>query len=66
MFLLLSIPNYLVGKAGGKVKTGLYVNGSGDPTTRIGFTLQKIMGVPIEKWGTQSLETRKLITDIIA
>lgn len=60
-----SIPTYLIGKAGGRMKTGYHVVGGGDPITRIGFTLMKIMGVPMEKWGTRSLETSKPITEIM-
>ena len=60
-----SIPNYLIGKAGGRMKTGLFVNGGGDPVTRIGFTLQKMMGLQIDQWGTKSLHTTKAISEIM-
>ena len=59
------IPVYLAGKAGGRVKTGLHVVGSGDPITRVGFTALKVMGVPVERWGTKSLQTSKPITEIM-
>src|SRR5205085_3571282 len=51
------IPTYLAGRAGGKIKTGLHVVGHGDPITRIGFTIMRALGVPLEKWGTNSLQT---------
>ncbi len=60
------IPTYLAGSAGGRLKTGLHVVGNGDPITRIGFTLMRAMGVPIERWGTKSLQTSKPITEILA
>ena len=44
----------------------LHVVGNGDPITRIGFTLMRAMGVPIERWGTKSLQTSKPITEILA
>ncbi len=60
------VPTYLAGKAGGRIKAGYHVVGGGDPITRIGFTAMRAMGVPLEKWGTKSLQTSKLITDILA
>ncbi len=60
------IPIFFAGKAGGRVKTGLHVVGGGDPITRVGLTAMKIMGVPIQSWGTKSLRTSKLITDVMA
>jgi hypothetical protein len=60
------IPTYLAGKAGGRVKTGLHVVGGGDPITRIGLTIQQIMGVQVDRWGTNSLQTSKPISEILA
>ena len=60
------IPVYLAGKGGGRVKTGLHVVGNGDPITRVGFTAMRAFGVPLEKWGTNSLQTSKVITEYLA
>jgi len=60
------VPFMTVGRAGGRIKTGYYVAGNGDPATRIGLTAMQIMGVPIDSWGTRSLATSKTITDILA
>jgi hypothetical protein len=60
------IPTYLAGSGGGRFKTGLHVVGNGDPITRIGFTVMRALGVPLEKWGTKSLQTSKPITEILA
>ena len=60
------VPVYLIGGAGGRVKQGMYVAGGGDPITRIGLTTMQIMGVPIETWGTKSLQTSRPITEILA
>ena len=60
------VPTYLAGKAGGRVKTGMHVVGGGDPITRIGLTIQQIMGVRTDHWGTNSLQTSKPITEILA
>lgn len=60
------VPVYLAGKAGGRIKTGLHVVGGGDPITRIGLTLQQLMGVQVDSWGTKSLRTSKPVTEILA
>lgn len=60
------VPVYLIGRAGGRVKTGQHIVGGGDPITRIGLTVQKVMGVPVDKWGTKSLQTSRPITEIMA
>ena len=55
-----------VGSAGGRLKTGLHIPfPKGDPATRVGLTLQQIMGVPISSWGTESNQTSKTITEIV-
>ncbi|MFL2771934.1 MAG: DUF1552 domain-containing protein [Rhodospirillaceae bacterium] len=60
------VPAYLIGGAGGKIKQGMYVAGGGDPITRVGLTTMQAMGVPVQTWGTKSLETSKPITEILA
>lgn len=60
------VPAYLIGGAGGRVKQGMYVAGGGDPITRVGLTTMQAMGVPVQTWGTKSLETSKPITEILA
>lgn len=59
------VPFMSIGRAGGRIKTGLYVHGNGDPTTRIGLTAMQLMGVSIDSWGTRSLATSKPINDIV-
>ncbi len=63
---VVGIPVMLAGKAGGRVKSGIHVKGNGDPITRIGLTLQQLMGVPVDKWGTKSMITSKSVSEIIA
>lgn len=60
------VPFMTVGRAGGRIKTGYHVIGSGDPGTRIGLTAMQVMGLSIDSWGTRSLKTSKTITDILA
>jgi len=59
------IPMFTVGTAGGRIKTGLHIVGNGDPITRIGLTAMKVMGVPIDRWGTKSLQTSKVVSEIL-
>jgi hypothetical protein len=61
-----NIPVFTVGTAGGRMKTGKHIIGNGDPISRIGLTVMQVMGMPVEKWGTGSLQTSKPITEIIA
>jgi hypothetical protein len=60
-----NIPIFTVGTAGGRLKTGLHINGNGDPISRVGLTIMQVMGLPIEKWGTGSLTTSKPVTEIL-
>jgi hypothetical protein len=61
-----NLPILTVGSAGGRLRTGLHVAGSGDPATRVGLTLQQALGVPVNSWGGLSNETSKTVTDILA
>ena len=61
-----NIPMMTAGSAGGKLKTGVYVDGVGTPVSRVGLTLQQVMGVPLDKWGSKSMETSKAIGEIVA
>jgi len=60
-----SIPVLLVGKGGGKIRSGLHVAGNGDPVTRTGLTVMRAMGVNQETWGTRSMQTSKVIDEIL-
>jgi len=63
---VVGIPIMIAGKAGGRLKTGIHIKGQGDPVTRIGLTLQQLMGVPVDKWGGGSMQTSKPITELLA
>lgn len=60
------IPAMLAGRAGGKVKNGIHVNGAGEPITRLGLTMQQLMGMPVERWGLDSMETDRPVGEILA
>ncbi|HEX7855150.1 MAG TPA: DUF1552 domain-containing protein [Sphingobium sp.] len=60
-----NIPMMTAGSGGGRIKTGIHVTGDGTPVSRVGLTLQQAMGVPVDRWGTNSLETNKPIKEIL-
>jgi len=61
-----NIPMMTVGRAGGRVKTGMHLAVNGDPVTRVGLTVQQALGVPVDNWGTLSLNTNRTFGEIIA
>jgi hypothetical protein len=60
-----NIPMFTAGTAGGRLKTGLHIQGDGTPGTRLGYTLMKVLGLDIPSWGTLSNTTSKEISEIL-
>ena len=60
------IPLLLAGRAGGRVRSGLHIKGNGDPVSRVGLTVQQVMGLPVDRWGTRSMETQRPLTEVLA
>ena len=61
-----AIPVLTAGKAGGRLKTGQHVYGNTDTVSRVGLTVQQAMGLSLDKWGTQEMQTAKTIPEILA
>jgi hypothetical protein len=59
------IPMFTAGRAGGRIKTGLHIDGGGSPGTRLGYTAMRLMGLDVPSWGTQSNLTSKEIGEIL-
>jgi hypothetical protein len=59
------IPMMTAGKAGGRLKTGIHVDGKGEAGTRLGYTVQRVMGLNISEWGTGSLKSSREISEIL-
>ena len=59
------LPMFSAGRAGGRIKTGLHIDGGGTPGTRLGYTMMKTLDVDIPSWGTQSNNTSKEISEIL-
>lgn len=60
------IPMFSAGNAGGRVKTGLHIDGGGSPGTRLGYTAMRLMGLETTFWGNQSNTTSNEIGEILA
>ncbi|MFN3313713.1 MAG: DUF1552 domain-containing protein [Hyphomonas sp.] len=60
------IPAMTAGRAGGRIKNGLLIAANGDPITRIGLTMQQIAGLPVDRWGTASMDTSSDITQLLS
>ena len=59
------VPIMTVGRAGGRMKTGIHVVANGDPSTRVGLTAQQVMGVSVNSWGRLSNQTSKPLTELL-
>jgi hypothetical protein len=59
------IPLFTAGRAGGRLKSGLHIDGAGATNARIGYTAMKIMGVDTNSWGTKSNSTSKELSEIL-
>jgi len=59
------IPMMTAGKAGGRLKTGIHVDGQGGVPTQVGYTLLKTMGSPLGDWGKGALNTSRLVSEIL-
>ncbi len=60
------LPVMTAGRAGGRLRTGIHVAGTNDPTTRIGLTVQQLLGLSVDKWGAGSMQTQKPIGELFA
>lgn len=60
------MPLMLAGQAGGRVRTGVHIKGNGDPVSRVGLSVQQVMGLPVDRWGTGAMETQRPVTEVLA
>ncbi len=60
------LPIMLAGRSGGRILPGLHVRGAGEPTTRVGLTVQQLMGLNVGAWGTKANRTSRPVTEILA
>ena len=62
---VIDLPMFTAGRAGGRIKTGLHIDGNKAPVTRLGYTAMKVLGLDINSWGTNSNKTDKVISEIL-
>jgi Protein of unknown function (DUF1552) len=60
------IPMFTAGRAGGRVRTGLHVDGGGTAATRVGYTAMKVFGVDAASWGSKSNSTSSEVSEVLA
>ncbi|HLG89431.1 MAG TPA: DUF1552 domain-containing protein [Alphaproteobacteria bacterium] len=61
-----NIPIITAGSANGRMKTGIHCAALGDTVARVGLTVQQAMGLPVSTWGTESNQTSKPFTEVLA
>ena len=61
-----NMPVFTVGGASGRLKTGLHIAAEGDAATRVGFTIQKALGVVSDRWGAESNEVRTPYNEVLS
>ena len=66
MHSLDGIPMMTAGRAGGRIRSGLHVDGNGKPATQVGLTLMQAMGLNPGAWGAGSMNTSEPIAEILA
>ncbi len=59
------VPLFTAGRAGGRIKSGLHIDGGGGPGARVGYTALKAFGLDATSWGTKSNATSKEIGEIL-
>ncbi|MFZ1864658.1 MAG: DUF1552 domain-containing protein [Polyangiales bacterium] len=59
------IPMMIAGGAGGALTPGVHISGATSPTTRVGLTIQQVMGLNTERWGTRSMEVTQSVSEIV-
>lgn len=60
-----NLPILVAGTAGGKWKSGQHIAGRGDPSSRVGLTIQQALGMPVESWGSDAMKTSRPISEVI-
>lgn len=59
------IPMFSAGRAGGRVRTGLHIDGGTSPGCRLGYTAMRLMGLDVPSWGDKSNQTAAEISEIL-
>lgn len=60
------LPMLVAGLASGRMKGGFHVAGDNSTVSRVGLTAMKAMGVSVDSWGANSMETKSPFTELLA
>ncbi len=60
------LPILVAGGASGRMKGGFHVAGDNSTVSRVGLTVQKAMGISVDGWGLNSMETKSPFTELLA
>lgn len=66
MHSLDGIPMMTAGRAGGRIKSGIHLDGQDKPATQVGLTLMHAMGLDVSAWGSGSMTTNAMVEEILA
>jgi hypothetical protein len=61
-----NLPIMVAGSAGGRWKSGQHISGNGDPSSRVGLTIQQVLGMPVTSWGDGAMRASKPISEVMA
>jgi hypothetical protein len=59
------IPVITAGSGGGRMKTGYHIAAEGDACTRVGLTIQHVLGIPAGSFGTETNRATKPFSELI-
>ena len=59
------IPMMTAGRAGGRIRSGIHMDGKDQPVTQVGLTLLRAMGAESREWGDGSMHTGAVIDEIL-
>ena len=60
-----SLPILVAGSAGGRWRSGQHIVGKGDPSSRVGLTIQQTLGMPVTSWGVGAMEVSRAISEVM-
>ncbi|MDX1491882.1 MAG: DUF1552 domain-containing protein [Pseudohongiellaceae bacterium] len=61
-----NIPMFLAGGASGRHKAGQHIHEPGESVTRVSLTAMQMAGAPVGEFGTGSMRTTRVISDVMA
>lgn len=60
------IPMWTAGRAGGRVKTGIHIDGHGAPASQVPLTCMQALGLKATEFGTLSLAAHGAVSEVMA